>query len=239
MDYYKVFLDVVDKIKEQSDTCALLLIGKTSHALENQFNSLNDVDLLVVTDKNKEFERQVEDIEGVPFDISFISIYDLITQVEAKSTLWINMTIGAKIYYSKNELIFGIVDRVKDIYYSGTVKLKEEDVHFIRFNLTQKCKDVSKRMKDVVLSSYLMIKLFDRIIEDYYKLNSIWYPNSKYLFDNLEAVDPVLSKLSKDFIYECTASRKLVLLKELLERVLEPFGGLSYTWPKGPYEITL
>ena len=239
MDYYKAFLDVVENIKEQSNVSAVLLIGKTGSTIESEFNNLSDVDLLVVYDSNIVFERQVEEIDGVPFDISYISIYDLITQIEAKSPLWINITIGSKIYYSKNELIFGIIDRVKDIYFSGTAKLKEEDIHFIRFSLTQKYADVSKRMKDVILSSYLMLKLFDRVIEDYYKLNSIWYPREKYLFDDLEATDKELCRLSKDFIYECTAKRKLILLKEILERVLEPFGGLSHTWAKGPYEITL
>lgn len=239
MSFYSVFKDVTNNISSQSNVCAILLIGKTGSSTESNFEKLNDVDLLIVYDQNVPFERQVEDIDNVPFDISYISIYDLITQIEAKSPLWINMIVGSKIFYTKNELIFGIVDRVKDIYYSGTAKLRKDEVELIRFNLTQKYNDIAKRLGDTTLSNYLMIKLFDTVIENYYRINCIWYPRTKYLFENLEARDELLWELSEKFIFECVSETKIILLKKLLVHVLEPFGGLLNTWAKGPYEITL
>ncbi len=239
MGYYKEFLEVAKKITDECDVCALLLIGKTSTTSEEDFHKLNDIDLLVVYDKNVGYERQVEDIKEVPFDISFVSIYDLITQIESKSQLWINMVIGSKIYYSKNELIFGIIDRVKDIHYSGTQKLSDEAIRWIRFNITQKHIEIKNRIDDVINSNYLMSKLFDRALEDYYSLNKLWYPNPKYLIEKLEVTDEKLCKLAKDFIFECSVGRRSIILKEILEYILEPFGGLLYNWPKGPYEITL
>lgn len=179
MDYYKVLKDVVESIKEDEHVVAILTIGKTAKVKDFNFNPLNDVDLLIVYDSNRPFERQVEDIQGVPFDISFISIFDLITQVENKSIIWVNMMIGAQIYYSKNELVFGIIDRVKDIYLNGTVALDQAEIDFIRFTLSHKLKDVKNRMDDPILSKFLMQLLFHQILEDYYTLNARWFPNPK------------------------------------------------------------
>lgn len=237
MDYFKKFEQVIESLKEDPSLAAILLIGKTAKVDERDFNDLNDVDLLAVYEVNRLFERQVEHLDGIPFDISYISIFDLITQVEGRSNIWVSIMMGAKIYYSKNELVFGIIDRVKDIYLNGTSTLKDEDVNFIRFTLTQKIKDIENRVKDVVLSGYLMQRLFNQVLEDYYTLNALWPPHAKNAFENLEVVDGDLCKLSKDFVYECTIKRQLELLKQIVEKVLEPHGGPLLEWPKGHYHI--
>lgn len=236
MSYYDVFLKVTESIKKEK-IAAILLVGKTARVKDRNFDDLNDVDLLVVYETNRSFERQVERIEGVPFDISYISIFDLITQVEGRSVIWVNIIMGAQVYHSENELIFGIIDRVKDIYLNGTSKLSQEDIGFVRFSLSQKLVDIENRMKDVVLSSYLMQRLFNQIIDDFYALNAMWLPSAKYMFENLEVVDAQLCDLSKQFVYECTAKGQLVLLEKIVDHVLSPFGGRLTTWEKGHYHI--
>lgn len=237
MSYYSVFQEVIQDIKVEDNITAILFIGKTAKVKDKNFDHLNDIDLLIVYENNRPFERQVERIKDVPFDISYISIFDLITQVEGRSKIWVNMMMGASIYFAKNELVFGIIDRVKDIYLNGTVKLKQEDIQFIRFTLSQKLIDIENRMKDVILSSYLMQRLFNQAIEDYYALNAMWVPNGKNLFDNLEVVDYDLCQLSKQFIYECTAKGQLEHLEKIVDHVLSPVGGRLLTWHKGPYNI--
>lgn len=238
MSYYKAFLNFTDALKQEPSVAAILLIGKTARTEEENFNHLNDVDLLVVYESNRPFERQIEHIDGVPFDISYISIFDMITQVEGRSLIWVNMMMGAKVFYAKNELIFGIVDRVKDIYLNGTGQVKEEDIKFIRFTLSQKLLDVENRMKDVVLSSFLMQRLFMKVLEDYYTLNAIWPPHPKNTFENLDVVNQELSHLAKEFVNECTAKRQFELLSEMVDKVLEPFEGRLMIWEKGPYNIS-
>lgn len=237
MDYYKKFLEVTEELKKDPAIAAILLIGKTSRVSEENFNQLNDVDMLAIYENNRSFERQVEKIDDVPFDISYISIFDLITQVEGRSNIWVNIIMGAKIYFSKNELIFGIIDRVKDIYLNGTHILKTDELNFIRFTLNQKLIDIENRMHDVVLSGFLMQRLFNQVLEDYYKLNALWPPHPKNAFENLEVVDPDLCKLAKDYVYECTAKRQFVILKEIVQKVLEPHGGPLNKWAKGYYHI--
>lgn len=239
MSYHKAFINMTEKIRELDGVIAILLLGKIASVSEQDFDKLNDIDLLVVYDKNIGYERQVELIDGIPFDISYISIFDLITQIESKSTLWINMIVSSKIYSSKNELIFGIIDRVKDIYFAGTVKLKNGDIDLIRFNITQNIITIKNRKDDKVLLKYLLNKLFDTLVEDYYRMNAIWYPSSKYLFDDLEKIDTKLSDLSKKFISLCDEKEKMDVLDEIVDYVLKPFGGFLKTWAKGPYEITL
>jgi len=234
---YDVFLEITEKLREESSVIAVLLIGKTARVKDKNFDNLNDVDMLVVYDNNRTFEREIQDIKGVPFDISYISIFDLITQVEGRSLIWVNMMMGAQVYFSKNELIFGIIDRVKDIYLNGTNELKEEDISFIRFNLSQKIVDIQNRTKDVILSCYLMQRLFNLALEDYYAINAIWPPHPKNTFENLEVVDEVLCKLAKDFVYECTNKRQLEILTQLVDHVLTPYGGRLTTWEKGHYNI--
>lgn len=238
MSYHEHFLSIVNRIKEEDNIAAILLIGKTAKVPEDNFDQLNDVDLLVVYENNRDFERQVEMINGVPFDISYISIFDLITQVEGRSIIWINMIMGAKIYFAKNELIFGIIDRVKDIYLSGTGKLSEEDVEFIRFKLSQQLVDIENRTKDVILASFLMHQLFNQSLENYYALNAMWLPNPKNMIENLEVIDENLSKMVKDFIFECTSKRQHAILIDIVDYVLEPFGGRLLTWKKGHYHIS-
>ncbi|MBN2794057.1 MAG: hypothetical protein JXR88_01525 [Clostridia bacterium] len=238
MNYYDKFLEIVETLKEDDHISAILLVGKTSKAEEESFDHLNDIDLLAVYDNNRSFERQVEQIDNVPFDISYISIFDLITQVEDRSEIWVNMIIGARVYFAVNELIFGIIDRVKDIYLNGTVQIKEEEIKFIRFNLSNKLQDVKNRMSDVIVSSYLMHRLFDLTIADYYALRSMWQPSAKNLFDHLQIIDEKLCRMSKEFIYECTAKGKQIVLERIIDHVLDPYGGRLNTWAKGQYHIS-
>jgi hypothetical protein len=238
VDYYNVFLEQVDNLKEEPSVVAILLIGKTARAVDKKFNHLNDVDLLVVYENNRPFERQIEVIEDVPFDISYISIFDLITQVEGRSLIWVNMMMGAQIFFSKNELIFGIIDRVKDIYLNGTNQLQDEEIQFIRFNVSQKIIDVENRKDDLILSGYLMQLLYNQVLEDYYALNAIWPPHPKNIFENLEVVDHDLCQLAKLFVNECTANRRLELLREIVDHVVKPHGGRLTTWKKGHYNIS-
>lgn len=237
MSYYQKFEEVIEQVKQEENIAAILFIGKTAKATNRMFDHLNDIDLLIVYENNRPFERQVEIIDGVPFDISYISIFDLITQVEGRNKIWVNMIMGAQVYEAKNELVFGIIDRVKDIYLNGTVKPKDEDIRFIRFTLSQKLQDVKNRMQDVILSSYLMQRLFNQAIEDYYTLRAMWVPNAKNMIDNLAVVDETLCNLSKQFIYECTAKGQLEILETIVKHVLEPYGGFLTQWPKGHYNI--
>ena len=238
MDYYKALQEVVEEIKLDNHVVAVLTIGKTAKVKSHEFNSLNDVDLLIVYDSNRSFERQVELIQDVPFDISYISIFDLITQVEGRSTIWVNMMIGAQIYYSKNELVFGIIDRVKDIYLNGTTSLEKEDIDFIRFTLSQKFTDIKNRMKDKTVAKFLMQLLFQQLLEDYYVLNAIWFPNSKNLIEKLNIVSEPLCELSKEFINAWSLDEQLIIIEKMLQWVLEPFGGTLYEWKKGHYYIS-
>lgn len=237
MNYYNVFLEITESFKNEPSVVAILLIGKTARAVDKNFDHLNDVDLLIVYENNRPFERQIERIKDVPFDISYISIFDLITQVEGRSQIWVNMMMGAQIYFSKNELIFGIIDRVKDIYLNGTTTLKSEDIEFIRFNLSQKIIDIENRMQDSVLSRYLMQRLFKLLLEDFYALNAIWPPHPKNTFENLEVVDSNLFKLAKKFIVENDVACQLEYVKQMVEYIVEPFGGPLTTWKKGHYNI--
>ena len=238
MDYFKVLEEMVEEIKKDEHVVSILTIGKTAKVKDFNFNDLNDVDLLIVYDSNRPFERQVEFIKGVPFDISYISIFDLITQVEGRSTIWVNMMIGSQIYYSKNELVFGIIDRVKDIYLNGTIQLDQEDVDFIRFTLSQKLNDIKNRMQDPTISKYLMQLLFQQLLEDYYALNEIWFPNPKNVIDKLAIASEPLWNLSKSFLNTSSLEEQLIIIEKMLQWILEPFGGMLNEWKKGHYYIS-
>lgn len=238
MDYYSVLEKVVEEKKQEDHVVAILTIGKTAKVKREAYNDLNDVDLLIVYDSNRSFEREVTSISQVPFDISYISIFDLITQVEGRSTIWVNMMIGARVYYSKNELVFGIIDRVKDIYLNGTVPLGQEDVDFIRFTLSQKLIDIKNRKSDETVAKFLMQLLFQQLLEDYYALNAIWLPNAKNLIEKLTIVSEPLGDLSKAFINAWTLEDQLIIIEKMLQWILEPFGGTLYEWKKGQYYIS-
>lgn len=121
---------------------------------------------------------------------------------------------------------------------NGTGHVKDEDVKFIRFTLSQKLLDVKNRMKDEVVSRYLMHRLFTKVLDDYYVLNGIWPPTPKNIFENLEVVNKELSALAKTFIKACDAKRQFELLAEMVDKVLMPHGGRLLVWEKGPYNIS-
>jgi len=237
MDYFKVLEEVVNQQKKDEHVVAILTIGKTAKVKDFNYNHLNDVDLLIVFDSNRPFERQVEDIQGVPFDISYVSIFDLITQIESRSNIWVNMLMGASVYYSKNELIFGIIDRVKDIYLNGTVNLEQEDIDFIRFTLSHKLKDIKNRLDEPMNAKHLTQLLFQRILEDYYALHAIWFPNPKNLIEKLSLVSEPLCGMAKSYLSAWTLEEQLIIVENMLKWILEPFGGLLYDWKKGHYVI--
>lgn len=237
MDVKKIVYDVIGRLKKDNELIAILLIGKAAKTAHDNFHILNDIDLLAVYDDKRKFERQVEKIKSVPFDISFVSIYDLIHQIDDKHTMWLNILMNGTIYYAKNELIYGVIDRAKSIYLEGPKLLTDLGQAHIRFDLTHQLESIQNRMKDHAVVTYLMNTLFNETIKAYYALNNMWIPKPKKMFKDLEIHERDLYHMALNFQVTHAVHNKMEILESMVIEVLLPFGGLLDRWEKGPFDI--
>ncbi len=225
MEKFKVFKRFADEVKKDNDVIAILLSDKAALLSNEEFDELHYIDVIVVYSSNLTSEREYTKIDGLIFDVRYISIFDLITYIEKNSRFWINDLARAKVYYAKNEIIFGLIDKVKSIYLNGTKKLSDEEIEYIRFDLTLKMRNVYLNRNCKFLIHFLVEELFIKIIESYYTLHSIWLPELKNIFNNLRTIDYKFCDLTEKFILSNSIDDKIENLDLLLDYLLKPFGG--------------
>ncbi|SKC39820.1 hypothetical protein SAMN02194393_00506 [Maledivibacter halophilus] len=229
----------IEKIIEDEKVLSVLLIGSAAELeKEEEFNTLKDIDLFVITDEEYEFEREVMPIEDVLFDISYMSFNTFKNSIVEGIPFLINSLQSYKIIYNNiNKELKELLDKIKIIYGNGPKKFQEDDIEYIRFKFYQDLEDIYSRKKDVVNTKFLMNSLFYNILNSYFKLAGYWVPKDKKLLKNIQKFDDILYNLSVGFIEEEDFNVKLKNLKVILDYVLKPYGGVNKFWKRKKFPL--
>lgn len=237
MNKEKIYNRRIKEIIGNERVLSILLIGASARAEKVDFNSLRDIDLFVITDENYGFEREVIDIEGMLFDISYMSLESFKKGIDDKITFLINSLQSYRLIYNIDINLEKLLNKLKSIYKEGPIRLEAEEIDYIRFKLYQDYGDILSRKEDILNTIFLMNKLFYDILISYFKLNGYWIPKDKKLLNRIQNIDDILYNLGTDFIKEEDLEVKLRELYNILDYTLKPHGGVIKFWKKGKFPL--
>lgn len=229
----KIFHKIIEDIVEKEDPYGILLVGSLARMDELQVEKARDVDLFVINN-SKNFKRQVENIEGLEFDISFMPIELLNKSTDEKLSSIICVLSKSKILYkSKNNTLNSSLKMIESIYEEGPQKLTKEDINYERFKLTQSYFTLESRRKDRLNFNFLKGVFLSELITCYFILNNIWMPPNKRMLKSIK--DDKLKSLLEEHLTNNKFSDvedEIKSLNNLLDLVLEKFGGKLDFWEK-------
>lgn len=237
MDKGKIYDKKIEQIIKGERVLSILLIGAGANIEKSSFNTLRDIDIFVITDEAYEFQREVEETEGVLFDISYMSLKSFEKGIVEKLSFLINALQNCKIVYNINEGLEESLDKIKSLHKTGPLKLRNDEVDYIRYKLYQDYEDILSRKDDVLNVSFLINNLFYNVLTSYFKLNGYWMPKDKKILNNIQKIDNILYSLSKDFTQDKDFNFKIEKLDELLNYVLNPYGGPIKFWKRKRFPL--
>ncbi|SHK01835.1 hypothetical protein SAMN02745883_01067 [Caminicella sporogenes DSM 14501] len=235
MEVIDVFNKKVKEIILKENVYCVLLIGAGAKTEFENFYLLNDIDLFIITKDRNCFEREVVDIDGVSFDISYMSLDLLKKSILEKNSLIITALSNYKCIYNIGTKIDKLLDEIKRIYILGPEPIRREELDYIRFKLFKDYEDILTRLDDEITACFLVNNLFKSILISYFKLNRIWIPKDKKILREIEKLDLDLFSVCKEFLQENSINKKITILLEILDYVLKPFGGYLKYWNRGKF----
>lgn len=225
MDRLKSILNhVVEQIKEDTTVLSVSIIGSGARKLE-QLDQVHDIDLFVVKETSKGFEREVKLIEGKEFDISYIDVEDLNKLIIKDNHFWLNILSKARHLYKKNSLIDGYFQLANRLYVNGPTQLQDSEVTYLRFKMTKQIQDLEHRAEEPLTFQYLASVYLVDMIRAYFKLQNTWVPRDKRILDYLFNVDLILYELIKATYKAQDTTDHLRLMDDVAEYILKPYGG--------------
>lgn len=236
---------VIERLKKEHPESVIGSLGKKSkEALEKRNPVVRDLDLLVMDSKYAVFHREVFQEEGLEFDISYISEELLRDQLQVKSRIWVDAIKGfSTLYTGDPALSLGITDLKKQVKKMEAENPKgilhqtsDAEIRFIRFDLSQKLKDLFHQKEDKVQFNYLKNSYVIALIENYFQLWHRMIPKRKKQLKQLSGEEPELYQMIQDF-YEADSEQAYEVLEKMTEYVLKHVGGGLQTFEKDVYPI--
>jgi len=136
---------VIDTLIQDENVISVSLIGAAADEVPLVLNRLRDLDLLVVRSGEEPFTREVRDHDGLPLDISYVSLNDLERISQKDNHQWVRILAKSKNIYKRNGDATPFFQRARDIYFDGPDALTLEDINHCRFVLTHLFEDLAAR----------------------------------------------------------------------------------------------
>lgn len=232
----KIFYRKIEEIIEKENPYGILLIGSLSRMDKLDFKNVRDVDIFVITDK-REFKREVVEIDGLEFDVSYMSVEDLDIAIEKKLSSIICILAKGKILYNSEEnTLKNYLKVIKSMYGEKPNKLTKWDINYERFKLTQSYLTVESRKEDSLNFNFLKGIFIKELVTSYFRLNNIWMPPDKRLLKSIkdkELMTLLEGILKHTSLYDLESQIKQI--EKITDHVLEPFGGRLNFWEKNKF----
>ncbi len=232
----KIFYKKIEEIIEKESPYGILLVGSLSRMSDLDFEKVRDIDVFVITDKEK-FERQVIEIEGLEFDISYMPIKLLDFAIKERLSSIICVLSNSKILYKSEEnTLKSYIKMIKSIYDEGPHNLNKSDIDYERFKLTQNYLTLESRRDDNLNFNFLRGLFLKELVASFCRLNNIWMPPDKRMLKSID--DKRLLSLLEENIARSSLDDiedQIDSLKKALDQVLDPFGGRLEFWEKNDF----
>lgn len=230
----KILDNKINKIIQDEEAIAILLVGSASKTERPNFVVLRDIDIFVITEKET-FFREVIDIEGIEFDISYLPKLLLKKAIDEEIPSLINVLYNSKLLYSSSSSIYYYLDEIKKLYSKGPKQLEENEIKYVRFRLCQTYETILNKKSNELNAVFLLNNFIKELIYSYFKLNRIWTPSEKKVIYTIEITDNILYSLIVNFYKNYDTDRKIKIARDILDYVTKPFGGELNQWEKAEY----
>lgn len=229
-----LFYKKISKIVEKENPCGILLVGSLARMNELDFHKARDVDIFVIVDKIK-FEREVINIDGLEFDVSYMSKKQLELSIEKRISSVICVLAKSKVLSSNDNTLEQYLEQIKLIYKEGPYKVDNYNNNYERFKLTQTYLTVKSRQEDYINFEFLSSIFVKDLLTAYFKLNELWLPPEKRMLKSIKDKE-LLEMIEKYYSNnDSKIENKLYNLENILDYILEPFGGKLRFWEKGEF----
>lgn len=228
---------VIDTLSKDETIISISLIGAAADEVPLILERLHDLDLLVVRNTEDPFTREVRDHEGLPLDISYISLSDLERISQKDNHQWVRILAKSKNIYKRTPEATPFFQRARDIYFDGPDAMTVEDINYCRFVLTHLFDDLMARSENEMEAEFLCGLFMLEALRTYFKINNAWVPRDKKLLKTLFQTDLILYELMKCTLKEKKLRKKINSCRDILHYILKPHGGTLERWERGKYPL--
>ena len=228
---------IIDKVTQDESVLSVSLIGAAADEVPLVISRLNDLDLLVVRKTEDPFTREVIDHNGLPLDISYVSLNDLERMSQKDNHQWVRILAKSKNIYKSSTEAAPFFQRARDIYFDGPDALTVEDINYCRFLLTHLYEDLAARADNEMEAEFLSGLFILEALRTYFKINNAWIPRDKKLLKALFQTDLILYELTKSTLKEKKLRKKINSCRDILHYILKPYGGTLERWERGAYPL--
>lgn len=232
----------MDKIKQEleqlvknPEVLAAFLVG--SAATFENFNFTGDIDIFLIMADGKDLEREVVEREERIWDITFLPLNLLERGIKEKWPFLITSLGKSTSLVVRDNRIKPLVEEIYKLIEEGPGALAEEEINYLRFRLSQDFEALIARRDDCLNAQFLAHSLFKEVITSYFRVNNLWVPKEKKMLSSIKSKDLDLYKMCIDFLEENNIQESLGILENMLNYVLNPFGGQLKFWAKGKFPL--
>lgn len=226
----EILIEKVDLIKKNQRPYGIILVGSSAKKLENLEDCSGDIDIFVIK-REGVFEREVTYIDGIEFDISYITLEEIGLAIESELSSVISILAKHKPLYVESKAQ-DILDELKLVYDRGPSLLRESELAYGRFKLTKSIECLGRRTEaeEFELIAYTCLK---EILKFQFMIKGDWIPPDKKLISSIDDIN--IKRATSRFLEAKGREHRLESLSELLNLVLKPIGGRLHSWNKSEY----
>lgn len=219
----------LENFKQNPDVVGVLLVGKGATTKEEDFERLNDVDLIILTVSGEKNRRSVEIIEGVDFDMSYLPVTFVEKGLETLNLLWIEILANGRIVYDQG--ITPLVERCKSLWKEGPAPLSNLKKQYWSFYLTSALEDIRNRLSTPALAKYLMMDFLNSMMQVVFKLDCRFQPlKKKRWLDLVKVLRPAIGKQIEEIILLTSVEEQFQCIEQLYQVIVSELGGPCPTW---------
>lgn len=224
-----IYQELYDELIASNDVLGVLLVGKAATTKLEDFDSLNDIDLIVLTALGEKNKRVAKKVAGVDIDMSYLPVSFVKDCIKDNVLLWIEILASGKIVYSRG--IDDLVERCKLIWATGTPELTKIQKEYWSFYLTSSLEDIKNRLHNEALAKYLIGEFLSSVMRVEYKLNKNFIPlKKKRWIEQIKGMNVEIGELIDQILLSPTLKEQFELTESLYRLIIMPLGGPVDTW---------
>ncbi len=226
---FNVYKQVFSELKDNGDVVGILLVGKGATTPFEEFDTLNDIDLIVLMVSGEKNRREAKKVQQVDVDMSYLPIPFVETCIDEQRLLWIEILASSKVVYSKG--IDHLIDQCQRIWTEGPEEMSTLKKEYWSFYLTTSLEDIKNRLDKEAVARLLVIDFVVAVMKVIYKINRRFIPlKKKRWLDQIKSIDETSGKLIEEILVTSTLEDQFSLVEILYNKIVEKLGGPCNTW---------
>lgn len=209
-----------EQLASDENTLAVILFGSQARG---DSTDESDIDLVVILKEG--YERRVEFFDGQAFEIIY-------TTEEAAVDYWHANMADAVSLWRVAQVLFdrdGIGERLKrvgaEFCEQKSPEVSESTFKHLRFDAEDALRSAERfKDSDPAKASYILYHKVAGLMGLFFDLKGMWKPATKQRLEEIDALDPELGKLFRDFFLASDLDQRIVLVKEITARIFEGSG---------------